>query len=588
MSVLRFLRRLVWGLFAIVGAAVVLIIAVSAIIVAFFPAARQDVPDSAVLTLDLADGVSERGATGPLAWASFNPELPIRDLVEGLDAAGRDDRVKGLVARIAAGGLQMARTQEIRDAVMAFRRQGKFAVAFAETFGEAGDGNTTYYLATAFDEIWLQPSGTVGLTGVRIESPYLKAALDAIGIVPRIGQREEYKGAMDALTSASMPQPVRANYQRLADSWVQQIAEGIAQGRKLDPAAARRLIDRGPFLAAEALKERLVDRLGYWDEVETAVEERTDAKTKSISLADYAASLSPRSDAARIALIYGLGPVQLTSSTADPLFGEVVMDSATMARALSEAIDDVSVRAIIFRVDSPGGSYVASDTIWREVDRARAAGKPVIVTMGDVAASGGYFVAAPATRIVAHPGTITGSIGVVAGKVVLSKMWAKLDVTWDGVQAGANADMDSANRDYSTYGWSRLQAALDRIYADFLDKVAAGRGMTPDQVRAIAGGQVWSGADARANGLVNELGGYATALRLARKEAGLAENAPVELVEFPTADGGLVDLLRRIGGATTVADAARVARLVQLMEPIARVLAPLLDDAGALRAPVPK
>lgn len=594
MSVLRFIRRLVWGLFAIVGAFVVLIVAVSLITVAFFPSARHDVPDSAVLTLNLADGITERGLTGPLAWASFRHEIALRDLVQGLDAAGRDPRIKGLVARVGAGDLQMARAQEIRDAVLAFRRQGKFAVAFAETFGEVGNGNINYYLATAFDEIWLQPSGDVGLTGVRLESPYLKAALDSIGVVPRIGQREEYKGAMDPLTSASMPQPVRENYQRLADGWVQQMAEGIAQGRKIEATAARALIDRGPFLAEEALKEKLVDRLGYFDEVENGIKERTKAEsgveTERMALADYAASLSPPADAARIALVYGLGPVQLTSSTEEPLFEEVAMDSDTVSRAIKDAVEDPLVRAIIFRVDSPGGSYVASDTIWREVDRAREKGKPVIVTMGDVAASGGYFVAAPATQIVAHPGTITGSIGVISGKVVLSDMWAKLDVAWDGVQAGANADMDSANRDYSNHGWSRLQTALDRIYADFLDKVAAGRKMTPEQVRTIAKGQVWTGADARANGLVNELGGYSTALQLARAAAKIPEDAPIDLVEYPPEERGFAGLLRFMSGANSSQKAVRLVRLVELLEPVADVLGPVLDGAGAsnLRMSMPE
>jgi protease-4 len=589
MSVLRFIRRFVWGLFAIVGAFVVLVVAVAFITIAFFPSARHEVPDSAVLTLNLADGISERGPTGPLAWASFGPEIRLRDLVQGLDAAGRDPRVKGLVARVGAGNLQIARAQEIRDAVLAFRETGKFAIAFAETFGEVGNGNTTYYLATAFDEIWLQPSGDVGLTGVLVESPYLRTALDSIGVTARIGQREEYKGAMDPLTSDSMPPPVRANLQRLVDAWVRQMAEGIAQGRKIDAAAARALIDRGPFLAEEALKEKLVDRLGYFDEVEASIKERTkeDPETDRMALGDYAASLRPPADAARIALVYGLGPVQLTSSTAEPLFEEVVMDSDTVSRAIKDAIDDPAVKAIVFRVDSPGGSYVASDTIWREVARARTVGKPVIVSMGDVAASGGYFVAAPAAQIVAHPGTITGSIGVLSGKVVLSEMWSKLGIAWDGVQAGANADMDSANSDYSAFGWSRLQAALDRIYADFIAKVAAGRKMTPEQVRAIAGGRVWSGADARANGLVNELGGYAAALRLARAAAKIPEDAGVELVEYPPEERGFASLLRRMSGANSSQEVVRLVRLAELLEPVARVLGPVLDDpgAGGLRMP---
>jgi protease-4 len=588
MSVLRFIRRLIVGLFAIIGAFVVLVIVVSAVTVAFFPGVRHEVPDNAVLTLDLADGISERGPTGPLAWASFSREISIRSVVEGLEFAGRDDRVRGLVARLAVGDLPMARAQEIRDAILAFRQQGKFAIAFTETFGEAGNGNTNYYLATAFDEIWLQPSGDVGLTGVRLESPYLKAALDSIGVSARISQREEYKGVMDPLTNTEMPGPVRENFQRLADSWVAQLAEGIAQGRNIERDVARGLIDRGPFLAEEAVNAKLVDRLGYWDEVEAAVDERAEASER-MSLASYAASLRPPRDAARIALVYGLGPVQLTSGAPDPLFEPAVMESGKVSRAIRDATDDPDVRAIIFRVDSPGGSYVASDTIWRQVERARTQGKPVIVTMGDVAASGGYFIAAPANQIVAQPGTITGSIGVVGGKVVLSDMWANLDIAWDGVQAGANADMNSPNRDYSRYGWNRLQVALDRIYADFLAKVAAGREMTPEQVRAVAGGQVWTGSDARANGLVDDLGGYATALRLARAAAGIPEDAAVELVEFPRAERGLAGLLRRFSGGEVTPEAVRLARLVELLEPLARVLAPVLDGPAAanLRMAVP-
>ncbi len=595
MNVLRFIRRVIIGLCAVVGAVVVLFIAVSAIALKFFPEAKHPVPESAVLTLDLADGISERGASGPLAWASFGHGLTIRDLVQGLDAAGRDKRVRGLVARLGAGELGMARAQEIRDAIIEFRKHGKFAVAFAETFGEIGEGNTHYYLATAFDEIWLQPSGDVGLNGVRLESPYFKPALDAMGVVTRIDQREEYKGAFDPLTSASMPQPVRENYQRLVDSWVQQIADGIAQGRKLDSTAARALIDRGPFLADEALKEKLVDKLGYWDEFEKAADDRAkagpesaSAKTERMSLANYAADLAPPSNAPRIALVYGLGPVQLTQHKATPLFSDVTMDSDGVSRAIRNAAADATVRAIIFRVDSPGGSYVASDTIWRAVEQARAGGKPVIVTMGDVAASGGYFVAAPATKIVAQPGTITGSIGVISGKVVLTDMWAKLNVAWDGVQAGANADIESVNHDYSAAAWSRLEVALDHVYSDFMTKVGAGRNMPAGRVRTVAKGQVWSGADAHGNGLVDELGGYMTALKLARQAANIAADAPVDVVEFPQVDNSLVGLLQRLTDSGSMQDTVRLARLVEVLEPIARMLAPVIDSSAAnnLRIPV--
>ena len=585
MSVVRFLFRILLGLFAIVGGVVVILAVGSAVAWRYFPTVEHRVPNEVVLTLDLADGITERGASGPLAWTSFGKALTVRDLVQGLDAAGRDARVKGLVAHLGNGDLAMARAQEIRDAVQAFRQHGKFAIAFAESFGESGNGNTHYYLATAFDEIWLQPSGEIGLTGVRIESPYFKSALDSLGIVARIGQREEYKGAMDPLTNASMPAPVRENYQRLVDSWVEQMAAGIAEGRKMDPAAARALIDRGPFLAGEAQKERLVDHLGYWDEADKAAKDRFGADVAQMTVANYAGSLTPPADAPQVALVYGLGPVQLSGGKPNPLFGDVSMGSAAVSGALRDAADDAGVKAIIFRVDSPGGSYVASDAIWREVKRAADKGKPVIVSMGDVAASGGYFVAAAARKIVAQPGTITGSIGVVSGKVVLTDLWTKLDVAWDGVQAGANADVESENHDYSPDGWNRLQQELDQVYADFLSKVASGRNMPVERVHDVAKGQVWTGADAKAKGLVDELGGFATALKLARDAAGLAPDAEVRLVEFPPPPSGF-EALRKLLEAGTASEGAAgearaLSRLARILEPVARVLAPALDGTDA-------
>ena len=400
----------------------------------------------------------------------------MRDLVTGLEAAAGDDRVKGLVAHVGSGPLNMAYAQEIRDAVKAFRAKGKFAVAFAETFGEVGDGNTHYYLATAFDEIWLQPSGDVNLVGFSLEQPFMVDTLNFIGVTAQIDQREEYKGLADPFTKSSMPAPIRENLQRLVSSWLGQVAQGIAERGKFDADAARSLVDRGPFLASQAQAEKLIDKIGYWNDLAKAVNDRAGKEASWFPLEDYAANLAaPGDDAPRIALVYGIGAVQLSTGEGDGLFGPAAMESTAVAKAIRDAVDDTGVRAIIFRVDSPGGSYVASDTIWREVQRARDLGKPVIVSMGDVAASGGYFVSAPATKIVAQPGTITGSIGVAGGKVVFAGLWNTLRLNWDGVKAGANADIESVHRPFSNDGWARMQEGLDRVYADFTQKVAAGR-----------------------------------------------------------------------------------------------------------------
>src|SRR5262245_30391269 len=340
MGIMRFVRKLFIGLLALVGAVAVLSILAGLFFTRYIAEVEEPVPDQAVLTLDLADGLMERAPEGPLAWTGIGRALTIRDLVLGLEAASRDVRVKGLVARLGNGTLGLARAQEIRDAVVAFRQSGKFAIAFAETFGEAGDGNTHYYLATGFDEIWVQPSGDVSLTGLFLESPYLKTALDSMGITARIDQREEYKGAMDPLTKDAMPAPVRENYQRLADSWVDQVSRGIADARHLEVAATRALIDRGPFLAPEAKDEHLVDMLGYWDELQAAVDKRVGPDAKRFSLAKYADRLSVPRDAPAFAVVYGIGPIQLAKENLDPLAGDATMAAVSVAKTLRDAADD--------------------------------------------------------------------------------------------------------------------------------------------------------------------------------------------------------------------------------------------------------
>jgi protease-4 len=537
----------------------------------------EPVPSQALLTLDLGDGVSETNAGDPFALVGFRRGLTMPDLVLGLEAAGRDPRVKGLALKLGTGDLPLARAEEIRDALKAFRAQGKFVLAFAESFGEAGDGNSHYLLATGADEIWLQPSGDVGLTGLRLETPFFRDALDWIGVSVQMDRRKEYKGAIDSLTANSMPAPQRENMQQLVNSMLASLADSVAARIGGDAEAARALIDRGPFLASDALKAKLVDRLAYRDEFEAELDRRS-GDAKRYALADYATMIEPPEDATEMALVHGLGPIQLAADGG--AFGDIVMDATTVSEALRAAREDPKIKAILFRIDSPGGSYVAADTIWREVTRAREEGKPVVVSMGAVAASGGYFVAAPAAAIVAEPCTITGSIGVFGGKFVLSELWTKLGVTVDGVQAGANADMDSANQDYSYAGWNHLQASLDTIYQDFITKVGAGRKLGAVAVERVAKGQVWSGADAVQNGLVDKLGGLSTAIAEARRAAGLPADTPVRLVNFPQEPHDLGSFLEQFAKA---ADARQFAMLGEIGR-IAASLERWLQGGSSARA----
>jgi protease-4 len=427
--------------------------------------------------------------------------------------------------------------QELRDAVRAFRDSGKLAVAWVETFGETGHGTVPYYLATAFERIYLQPSGDVGLTGVSLEEPFFRDALDKVGVAPRFARRHEYKTMANTFMERSYTPEHEEMSGRLVASIGEQITAGISEARGLTEDRVRELIDRAPLLGAEALEAGLVDRLGYRDEVYADVREKAgaDAQLRYVTRYNRSRMLTPRLPRAKqdaVALIQGHGQIRLGRSGRSPVPGQgSAMGSDTIGAAFRAAVRDDRVKAIVFRVNSPGGSAVASDAIWREVVLARRAGKPVIVSMGNLAASGGYYVSMAADTIVAQPGTLTGSIGVVVGKPIVNGLLDRLGIGIGSVEDGAHARMFSTTRDFTDSEWERINSSLDRIYDDFTAKVAEGRNMTREQVHELARGRVWTGADARLHGLVDELGGLDAALDAARRKAGLAADAPVRI--FP-------------------------------------------------------
>ncbi|MGH9168223.1 MAG: signal peptide peptidase SppA [Acidimicrobiia bacterium] len=546
---------------------------------------RPAVPARAILELDLSEGVAEHIPDHPLARMTMGRRpLLLRRLVEALERGAEDDRVVGLVARV-DGNLGLAQMQEIRDAVAAFREHGKPAVAYAETFGEFASGNLSYYLATAFEEIFLQPSGDVGLTGLAAESPFVRGILDKLDVTPRLDHRREYKTAMNLLTERAYTDAHREAVTRVIETQFAQMVAGIAAGRGLDEERVRELVDRGPLLGGEAVEAGLIDGLAYRDEVHRRMRDRWAGKAALLYLTEYLRRTRPTHRKARtVALIYGVGGVRRGRSGFDPRLGGVVMGSDTVTAAFRSAIEERRVEAILFRVDSPGGSYVASDAIWREVVRAREAGKPVVVSMGNVAGSGGYFVAMGADAIVAQPGTITGSIGVVGGKLLTSQLWEKLGVTWDEVHRGENATMWSARSDYTPQQWDRFQAWLDRVYQDFTAKVAEGRGLAEEQVLELARGRIWSGQDAKDLGLVDELGGLTRALGLAREAAAIPETARVRLEDFPRRRPAW----RRLGRRPASSEEEGVGQLAwQAIGPLARALGPLglSDDQRVLAMP---
>jgi protease-4 len=488
-----------------------------------------------LLELDLTRALVETEPDDPVGKLRSRGRPRLKATLRALHEAGDDPRVVGLIARVGDVAMPLAIAQELRDAVTVFVASGKPAVAFAETFGESANGMVPYLLATGFSEIWLQPSGELGLIGVAAEVTFLRGALDKAGVEPQLDKRYEYKNAADRIMNDGFTDAHRESADRLAESTWDTVVAAITSARGITADALTQRVDNGPLSPGEALEAGLIDRIGYRDEVYADLRRRVGAEP-TLRFADRWSPRRPvpqrvatavtQRRAGGVALIEGHGGIVTGRSRRTPFQGEV-MGSDTIAAAFRAAREDDRVRAVVFRVDSPGGSYVASDTVWREVVVTREAGKPVVVSMGTMAGSGGYFVACNADVIVAQPSTLTGSIGVFGGKAVVSQLTERLGLTMDAVSRGRHARMFSTRVGFTDDERERLSVWLDAVYDDFVGKVASGRRMEREAVHQIAKGRVWTGADAAGNGLVDSLGGLRDAVRIARERAGLAADAPV-------------------------------------------------------------
>jgi protease IV len=483
-----------------------------------------------LLELDLTRGVLETPPTSPLASFRTRHLPTLRELVSALTKAAKDDRVAGLVGHIGGPVLSLSQVQELRDAVQVFRSSGKPAVVWTESFGEVGAGTVPYYLATAFDEIWVQPSGELGVTGVSVQAIFVRGALDKAGVVPQFGKRREYKTAVDTFTEKQMTGPAKEMASRLAESAYEQIVSGIADRRRLEPDKVRELVDSAPLSAEEGRKAGLVDKLGYRSDVYDTLRARL-GETTALLAERYLRRRTRSVQSLRehlpwlqkpvVAVVRISGGISVGRNKGPGPLGGSGAGSDTIGAALRAVAEDDKVKAVVLRVNSPGGSYVASDAIRNELLRLRATGRPVVASMGSVAASGGYFVAMPADLVVAQPGTITGSIGVLSGKGVLRDALGRIGITQESVSQGANARMYSAQEEFSPEQWERLEETLDRIYADFVAKAAMDRGLPQEKLESLARGRVWTGADAHERNLVDELGGLERAIQVACDRAGL-------------------------------------------------------------------
>ena len=494
----------------------------------------EPLPEHMVLSLTLKPELRETQTAFPFAEVIGGGAPSLLELVNTLKAASEDERVQGLFLDLSAAQVRPAEAQELRAAISRFRASGRFVQAYADSL-EGNGGISAYHLATGAESIALQPSGLLDIRGISLTAPFFGEALEKLGIEADFRTRHEYKGATASMTSAAFPPPIRQNYRRLVDSLYAGIAADIATARRLSPSSVNGLIDTAPLTAGEAKSNGLIDQMLYRDEAIDAARARADG-AMLVPLARYRNDADfgfDGEDPARIAVIAVDGPIVRGRSS---LFARDREAAAqTIVDAVKDAREDKRVKAIILRVSSPGGSYVASDTILHALSAARSSGLPVIVSMSDMAASGGYFVALAADHVVAHPNTITGSIGVVSGKLNLAGLLAEYGIRTDSVSAGRNADMFSMTKPFSAAESARLDAVLDTIYEDFTTKVAAARRLGPAEIDAAARGRVWSGLDAKRIGLVDVLGGYAEAEGLARDAAGIAPESRTAMVAYPEA-----------------------------------------------------
>ncbi|MDH3701067.1 MAG: signal peptide peptidase SppA [Alphaproteobacteria bacterium] len=587
---MRRIGKIILWLLASVGAAGVISLIFAAVFVSRIGDSAPDLPDRMVLSLDLNAGVTEQSTENAFELFQGDGRIEIRKLADTLEKASKDDRVEGVVVRLGTARLSVAQAQEVRTVVKRFRKSGKFALAYADSFGQVSNSTIEYYVASAFDEVWMQPSGELAITGLMLEMPFVGDALNSIGVKAKIRQRREYKSAPDTFTRNSLSKPARKNLQQLVDSLFNQIVAGIAESRKLPTQQVRDLIDNSPLLSAQAQSAKLIDRLDYWPQFVEAAKVHSGKKSSLIKLRRYSADGDlPNRSGPKVALIYGVGAIVSGKKKSSPFDSGSYVAASQMARAIDAAAKDDTVKAILLRIDSPGGSYLASDTIWNAVRRANAKGKPIIASMGAIAASGGYYIAMAADKVIAQPGTITGSIGVYGGKFVSEGLWSKLGINWQGVHAGRNATMWSGVRDYPPGAEARLDAIMDAIYADFTTKAAKARSLSTKRIDAAARGRVFSGVDALAAGLVDKLGGFDTALATVKQAIGLKPDQSITLVRMPKRLPIMQRLLKLVTGESdgvksTFADILGLEDLIG--DGVRRQIGPIARDLEFLRPPV--
>lgn len=480
---------------------------------------------NSVLVLDMDGQINEQRANDLVhAFRGYQPVL--HDYLDGIDAAAQDPRIAGIVVRVAPLATGWGKIEEIRSHLIAFQKSGKPSICY---LGYDGIGNPEYFLATGCSKIWLVPTVPVGIRGMMAEALFLRGTLDKLKIVPQYYHIAQYKTAANTYTEKKFTPAHKEEVESLLQSTYKEYISEASAARRMDAGKFEKMVEKGPLLTSEAVQSGIVDRLAYWDQVQDYFKDGRKS-WNPISLERYRAYINaPQGEL--IAVVHATGLI-VSGSSQDSPTGGFIMGGDTIASEIRGARENRAIKAIVLRIDSGGGSVAGSEVIRREVELANAV-KPVVVSMSDVAASGGYWIATPARKIIADPDTITGSIGVLIGKFNLSGLYALLGMSTDYVATSDNATIYSDQQNFTPEQEALIQKSLNDTYSEFTEGVARGRHMTVAAVDKIAKGRVWSGTQAKQLGLVDELGGLDTAIKVAKQLSHIPEDEPVHIVRYP-------------------------------------------------------
>jgi protease-4 len=523
------------------------VVGVLAIVGAWMVVLRgPSVPDHSTLILRIGGELVETTPNDVLGQVTGGVRAQtVRSYVEALRRAKDDPRIESvLIVPTPIQSPYWGKVQEIRDAVLDFRKSGKRISAYLEYAGER-----EYYLATAAEKIYLVPTSSLDVAGIATYEVFLKGTLDKMGAQADFEKIGDYKTAPNQLTQTTFTPPHREMTESLTRDMYEQLVRGIAESRKKNVEDVRALVDEGPFLARDAHRAGLVDALAYEDQLDDHGAVSKSGRVEGESYGRTRRRVRPRG-APRIAVVYVSGIINSGDSGFDPLNGDVA-GSAALVKAIRAARGDDHVRAIVVRIDSPGGSSIASDVIWREltVTKNDKPSRPLVASMSDLAASGGYYVAMAAPQIVAQPATLTGSIGIYGGKFITGGTFDKLGANIESVVIGRNAGIESPDRPFTDSERQKLREHIRDFYDGFVQKVAASRKMPVERVQELAQGRVWTGAQARENGLVDALGGLDRAIALAKERAGIAPETDVDIVSYPALKSLAELLIEQLSGS---------------------------------------